>query len=88
MMREKLLTNAVKQPEPELLFLIVIPFPSVTKACEYRGFRPERSAGSGHAIEEIDNGIACSAIFPQCKVMMSFTAPLHLSIKASTGFAG
>ena len=33
MIREKLLTNAVKQPEPEL-FLIVIPFPSVTKACE------------------------------------------------------
>ena len=32
MMREKLLTNAVKQPE--LLFLIVIPFPSVTEACD------------------------------------------------------
>jgi hypothetical protein len=65
MMREKLLTNAVKQPE--LLFLIVIPFPSVTKACEYRGFRPERSTGSGHAIEEIDNGIARSAIFHNAK---------------------
>ena len=79
-MREKLLTNAVKQPEPDLLFLIVIPFPSVAKACEYREFRPERSAGSGHAIEEIDDGIARLAIFTTMKVIMSFTVSLRLSI--------
>jgi hypothetical protein len=54
MMREKLLTKAVKQPA--LLFLMVIPFRE--KPCVLRAIPPEKSAGAGHTIIEIDDGIA------------------------------